>query len=91
MQSLPPLESTDDVWGEYIERLMGSGCFRGGSDIGHGKCVRKQVEAPEIHTHLVGCMRIEAASLAEAEALLEGNPVYEAGGTVEIRTLPQSS
>jgi hypothetical protein len=35
-------------------------------------------------------IRIEAANLAEAEALLDGNPVYEAGGTVEIRRLPQS-
>jgi hypothetical protein len=87
----PATEPTDDVWGKYIERLVGTGCFRGGSEIGDGKCVRKQFDTPQIDTRLVGYMRIEAASLAEAQALLEANPVYEVGGTVEIRTLPQSN
>ncbi len=38
-----------------------------------------------------GFIRIEAGSLAEAEALPAGNPVYENGGTVEIRELPRTS
>jgi hypothetical protein len=71
--------------------LKAKGCFRGGSEVGQGKCFRKQLEAPEIFDRLVGYIRIEAPSLAEAEAMLKGNPVYEAGGTVEIRELPRSS
>jgi hypothetical protein len=32
-----------------------------------------------------------ARDLAHARSLLPGNPVYEAGGTVEIRELPRTS
>jgi hypothetical protein len=32
---------------------------------------------------------MSAASLDEARKLLSGNPVFEAGGTVEIRELPR--
>ena len=87
----PASGTADDGWYVYIEKLKANGCFRGGSEVGHGKCVRKELEAPEIYQRLVGYICIEAASLAEAEAKLEGNPVYEAGGTVEIRELPRSS
>jgi len=31
---------------------------------------------------------VNAASLDQAKSLLIGNPVFEAGGTVEIRELP---
>ena len=41
--------------------------------------------------HLGGFIRVEAESLADAEALLAGNPVFENGGTVEIRELPKTS
>jgi hypothetical protein len=32
---------------------------------------------------------VNAENLAAAKSLLPGNPVYEAGGTVEIRELPR--
>lgn len=84
-------DGSSDGWSEYIGKLRSDGCFRGGSELGQGKYVRKQLEAPEIHDRLIGYIRIEAANLAEAEAKLEGDPVYEAGGTVEIRELPRNS
>lgn len=51
--------------------------------------MRKEGSAPEITHYLGGYLRVRAASLEAAEALLAGNPVYEAGGTVEIRELPK--
>ena len=39
--------------------------------------------------HLTGFIRLRVEHIAAAEAFLIGNPVYEAGGTVEIRELPQ--
>jgi hypothetical protein len=39
--------------------------------------------------HLVGYLVIQAPNITEAKKLVLGNPVYEAGGTVEIRELPQ--
>ncbi len=40
-------------------------------------------------THISGFIRIEADDLEHATRLLAGIPVYEAGGTVEIRELPR--
>ena len=40
-------------------------------------------------SHLSGYLRVEAASLEDACRFLEGNPVFESGGTVEIRELPR--
>lgn len=34
-------------------------------------------------------IRVKAGSLTDARALVVGNPVFEAGGTVEIRELPR--
>ena len=56
----------DDGWLEYIKKLEAKDCFRGGSAIGSGKCARKQLDAPDIYHRVVGYIRIEAASLAEA-------------------------
>ncbi|GAB2877767.1 hypothetical protein GCM10027277_53920 [Pseudoduganella ginsengisoli] len=35
-----------------------------------------------------GYIRIRAASMEATQAFLDGNPVYEGGGTVEVRELP---
>ena len=43
-----------------------------------------------ITARIGGYFRIEAERLADVEALLAGNPVYENGGTVEIRELPKT-
>jgi len=77
-------------WGPYLARLQASGNFQGGSAIGPGICARKTGVAPTITGHLSGFIRVAANSLEEAEALLVGNPVFEAGGTVEIRELPRT-
>ncbi|HKV41957.1 MAG TPA: hypothetical protein VJX67_22325 [Blastocatellia bacterium] len=79
---------TNYDWGPYIGRIQASGNFQGGSAIGAGICARKSGDAPAVTGHLSGFIRVHAPSLEEAQSLLAGNPVFEAGGTVEIRELP---
>lgn len=79
---------TADDWGPYIEGLVSKGVMRGGSAMGGGVCVRKSGDGPAITAHIGGYIKVEADSLDAAKALLPGNPVYEAGGVVEIRELP---
>ena len=78
----------DRDWDGYLAGLQASGRLRGGSAIGGGASFRKDGEAGAVSAHLSGFIRIAADSLDEARSVLEGNPVYEAGGTVEIRELP---
>jgi hypothetical protein len=68
--------------------LQAAGNFQGGSAIGAGVCARKSGVPPSITGHLSGFIRVSAGSLDAARTLLAGNPVFEAGGTVEIRELP---
>jgi hypothetical protein len=77
-------------WGPYIEGLVAKGVMRGGSAMGGGVCVRKSGDAPAITGHIGGYIKVEVDSLDAAKALLPGNPVYEAGGVVEIRELPRT-
>jgi hypothetical protein len=76
------------AWGDYLGKLGAR--LQGGSAIGEGVCVRKAGPAPSITGHLGGYIRVTADSLADARSLLPGNPVFEAGGTVEIRELPRT-
>jgi hypothetical protein len=76
------------VWQAYIEGLNAKGVLRGGSAIGKGVCLRKDGPAPAISHHIVGYVRVEVDDMAAAQALLAGNPVYEAGGVIELRELP---
>jgi hypothetical protein len=87
MHNDAPAERAED-WPAYLSTLESSGHLRGGSAIGDGVCVRKDGKPVATAAHLGGFVRIEAASMEEAQRLLAGNPVFEAGGTVEIRTLP---
>lgn len=80
----------DAGWEPYLRGLRQRGGFDGGSEIGDGARVRQSGAAPAVTGHLVGYIRIRAGSLDEAKSMLSGNPVYEAGGTVEIRELPRS-
>jgi hypothetical protein len=75
-------------WTAYLAKLRSAGCFLGGSSIGGGVCATRSGSPPELTRHIVGYVKIRANDLTEATALLAGNPVYEAGGTVEIRELP---
>jgi hypothetical protein len=81
----------DEVaWESYLRTLKQSGVFEGGSEIGEGICVRKAGAPPPITEHLVGYIRVTAATIDRAKSLLAGNPHFEAGGTVEIRELPRT-
>jgi hypothetical protein len=80
----------EKAWEPYIQRLKQTGCFEGGSVIGRGICARKNGAAPSVTAHLAGYIRINADSLAHAKSMLTGNPLFDAGGTVEIRELPRT-
>ncbi len=75
-------------WEPYLRGLRDRGVFRGGSSIAEGTSHRRDGN-PEPPTAITGFVRIEVESHADAEACLAGNPVYEAGGTVELRFLPR--
>ncbi len=91
MHGLPEsLKSVETDWAPYLKRLEAGGHLRGGSAIGHGACFNRNGAAFGITAHLTGFVRVEADSLEAASTLLPGNPVYEAGGTVEIRELPKT-
>jgi hypothetical protein len=80
----------ENTWGPYLDRLKQGGFFEGGSAIGGGVCARKSGELPPVTVHLTGYIRVNADSLDHAKSLLTGNPLFEAGGTVEIRELPRT-
>lgn len=82
--------SDESGWGPYVARLQATGHLQGGSAIGSGICVRKGSPEPAITGHLTGFIRVAAESLDEARALVVGNPLFESGGTVEIRELPRT-
>ncbi|ESQ93316.1 hypothetical protein ABAC460_01025 [Asticcacaulis sp. AC460] len=90
MHTLPAGLETAADWDAYITRLNTAGVMRGGSAIGGGACFSKRGDVPAMAAHLGGYIRIEAADMAAAQTFLAGNPVYEAGGVVEIRELPKS-
>jgi hypothetical protein len=75
-------------WDPYLSRLREHGVFQGGSRIGEGLCARKSGVTPAPTAHITGFIRVTAADIDQAQTLLVGNPVFEAGGTVEIRELP---
>ena len=80
----------EEDWEPYLTRLRQEGCFDGGSAIGDGVCLRKSGAPAPLMAQLVGFIRVTANSLHHAKSLLIGNPVFEAGGTVEIRELPRT-
>lgn len=69
-------------WDAYIQRLIDSGTFRGGSSLGHGVSVSRGEQ--ETTSSITGYMRFSAGSIDEVKALVDGNPLYEAGGRIEI-------
>lgn len=79
-----------EKWDEYFARLRESGRFQGGSAIGDGECLRKDGIPGPLHGSLGGYIRILALDLDDAKTFVTGNPVFEAGGTVEVRELPRS-
>jgi hypothetical protein len=77
-------------WDDYIAALTTSGHMRGGSMIGDGACISKSGVTENIAAHINGYIKIEAKNFEQAVGLLKGNPIFEAGGTIEIRELPLS-
>lgn len=85
---LPPGAQEDgEAWGPYLGRLHQSGRFGGGSSIGGGVRLGQDGRSLPLVPGLTGFLRVQATSLDDARQWLVGNPVYEAGGTVEIREL----
>ncbi len=83
----PALADSGEAWAAYLRRLRESGCFDGGSSVGPGIACRKGRDDAAARTPINGFLRIHCDDLATARALLDENPVYEAGGTVEVRAL----
>jgi hypothetical protein len=79
-----------DMWPAYITKLRQTGNFDGGSAMGEGVALRREGSPGPESSHLGGFIRIRAKDLEEAKELVVGNPVYECGGTVEIRELPRT-
>jgi len=79
----------EGAWPSYLDRLRRTGHFSGGSAIGGGLSVSRSGTTPDTSSHLTGYIRVSADSIDEACKLLEGHPVIEAGGTVEVRELPR--
>lgn len=80
--------TAQENWPAYLDKLSALGALRGGSAIGQGICMRRSGNVPDVSRHLNGYIKIEATDLSHAKELASGNPVFEAGGTVEIRELP---
>jgi len=78
----------EQEWAAYFAKLRESGAFQGGSSIGGGICVTRSASSRPITSFLSGYIRVRALDLNAARELVIGNPVYEAGGTVEVRELP---
>lgn len=79
-----------NLWAQYMSSLRTSGRFDGGSSIGTGTVFRKGRADTAAETVISGYLRVRAENADEARRFLVGNPVYEAGGTVEIRELPRT-
>lgn len=77
-------------WDAYLAGLRSRGVFLGGSGVGQGICFRKTGTPAAVSSMIVGYIRVAADGIDQAAGLLAGNPVFEAGGTVEIRELPRS-
>lgn len=75
-------------WASYLDDLSRRGVLRGGSAIGAGFCLRMHDPIPEVTQKIVGYVKLEVRDADHVLECVRGNPVYEAGGTVEIRELP---
>lgn len=75
-------------WDAYLSSLRSSGFYDGGSSIGSGLLIRKGCADTPSATKLDGFIRVRATDIYAAKQYLTGNPVYEGGGTIEIRELP---
>ena len=81
------LANDGEQWEAYLTKLRATDRFNGGSSIGRGLSFKKGLQPSSSGQGIEGFIRVEAKSAEDAKSVLEGNPNYEAGGTVEIREL----
>ena len=79
----------EEAWGPWLGGLRAAGVFQGGSGMAGGVALRRSGMPGALSSHISGYIRVEAEDADHAARLLTGNPVYEAGGTIEIRELPR--
>jgi hypothetical protein len=89
-EGAPPAPRPVDAWPSYFATLRDAKAFEGGSTVGDGVLMSKAPTSNTGMSPISGYIRVRAESLEAACALVTGNPVYEAGGTVEVRELPRS-
>jgi hypothetical protein len=89
MHSDAPRRPDPAAWDPYFARLRGLGVFDGGSAMGTGAIFRQGADPAPLSDQLTGYIRVRADSLEQARELIDGNPVFDAGGSVEIRELPR--
>ena len=78
-----------DAWPNYFAMLRKANAFEGGSAIGDGVVMSRAAVGDAHVLPVSGYIRLRAESLEAACALVAGNPLYEAGGKVEVRELPR--
>ena len=69
-------------WDDYIEKLVSSVKFRGGSSLGNGVSVAEG--KVDCRCEVTGYMRFSAECSEEVKEFITGNPLYEAGGSIEL-------
>jgi hypothetical protein len=77
--------SEEGEWGDYIQKLRQRPEFRGGSSLGNGVSVSRQATSDQCI--VTGFLHFEADTIAVVRELLAGNPLFEAGGEIEILEL----
>ena len=77
------------AWGTFIDHLIERDHFVGGGPLGDG-CTRQGNAPNDAITHsIAGYMVVTADSLEQAVAMLDRCPTIVAGGSVEVRLVPE--
>ncbi len=84
-----PMAGDGERWNTYLSMLRQSEHFTGGSSIKVGWSANRSGTAKP-PSGITGFIQVRAANIEEAKLFLKGNPVYDAGGTVEICELVRS-
>jgi hypothetical protein len=79
---------TNDEWGDFINKAITSGMFRGGSAIGAKTPLGNKDY--KTGTEVGGFMRFDCDSLEYLKDFLNDHPVVVHGGTIEICEMPKT-
>lgn len=77
------LANNSKKWDAYMSMLRQSEHFSGSSSI-KVRWSAKRSGTAKPPSGITGYIRVKAVNTVAAKLFLQGNPVYEAGGTVEI-------